>query len=219
MTSRRITARELDFGRLMNRSLANLWLIWPHLLAYLAAVVVLRLAVPLFGGGVSGVAGPLIYFGGQYWLFRAVLGKRRLIQTERVHYFAFVGLALLLILPIILGIAALVVPGIFLVARWIAAPAFIVARGLDPIAASGASQDAVRGQTSIVMSAVVVLILIVMVAGVFLEAIVSGLAGASAFSLDDLVGGHLVPLVLLGLSTATYESLGPEDTTIEEVFG
>ena len=69
-------------------------------------------------------------------------------------------LAMLLIGPIMLGIFALILPGLFLVARWIAAPAFVAARGGSAWAAAGASWQTVRGHTGKIASIVVMMFLI-----------------------------------------------------------
>lgn len=211
--------REVGFGELMSRTFANLWLIWPQVLAYLAVFALLGLAMPLFGSERAGLADFLLYFAGQYWLFRTVLRKRGLLQTQRIHFFAFVGLALLLILPIAIGFALLIVPGLFLVARWIAAPAFIVAQGHGAFMAAGASEAAVRWQAGKLMKAVVVLFLIlvaILMPAAGIDRALGGLADPDA--LDRLVG-HVFPLMLLGLSVSTYELMGSKGTMIEDVFG
>lgn len=214
-----IARREVGYGELLSLSLRNLALIWRQVLAYLAVVALLGLAAPVIGKQSTGVVGLGLYFAGQYWLFRSLLKARGLLESQRIHYLAFVGLAALLIVPITLGLAALLLPGLFLVARWIAAPAFVVARGEGVFAAVSASSAAVRGSTVRVIAAVVVLVLIVVAVSAVLEPVGGALGGGGRAGVLELVEGHLVPLMLLGLSTATYQLLGPEDTMIEDVFG
>lgn len=214
--------RDVDFGTLMARSFANLRDIGREVAAYLAVVVVLAFALPLAGTEITGLLGFLLYLAGQYWLFRRLMQTRGLLETQRVHILAFAGLALLLIFPILFGIGLLVLPGLFLVARWIAAPAFIVARGEGAFAAAISSWNAVRGSTLKVAGAVTLLVLLDSVAGAAGSAIDQALAGVAAY--DEAKPGNviqinLLPLLLLGLSVATYELLGPEDNSIEEVFG
>lgn len=216
------TRRELEYGTLLSRSIENLWLIRWRVLAYLLAVGLLGFGMPLLGNESTGVIGLLLYFAGQYWLFHALLKARGLLQTSRIRFFAFVGLAALLILPIMLGLAVFLVPGLFLVARWIAAPAFIVGRGQGPFAATDASADAVRGSTTRVMASAVVLFLIMIAFSAVMEGIGKAIGGFDAFgAVDpfDLIEGHLLPLLLLGLSVAVYELAGRKDTMIEDVFG
>ena len=219
MNRRSGAVRAASYGTLISLSLRHLGLIWWQVLAYLAVFALLGLSTPLVGNESTGLVGFLLYFAGQYWLFRALLKSRGLLQTTRIHFFAFVGLAIVLILPIMFGLALLILPGLFLVARWIAAPAFIVAQGQGVFAATEASGSAVRGNTARVAGAAVVLFLIVVAILAVLETIAKALGWGDGNSALDLVEGHLLPLALLGLSTATYELLGPEDTTIEEVFG
>lgn len=215
-------AREVDFGTLITTTFGNLALIRQQLLAYLAAMVGLAFLLPLVGDEPTGLLNLALYFIGQYWLFHALLKARGQLRTTRYHGLAFVGLALLLILPIIFGIGLFVLPGLFLVARWIAAPAFIVARGDGVIAAASGSWNAVRGSTLKVAGVVVLLVVLVSVIGAFANAMDGSLAAVEAYRTarpGNLIQVNLLPLLLLGLSTATYELLGPEDTTIQEVFG
>ena len=214
--------QELQYGVLISRSFENLWLIRWRVLAYLLAVGLLGFGMPLLGNESTGVIGLLLYFAGQYWLFHALLKARGLLQIGRIRFFAFVGLAALLILPIMFGLAVFLVPGLFLVARWIAAPAFIVARGLGAFAATDSSADAVRGSTTRVMAAAVVLFLIMIAFSAVIEGIGNTFGGLDAFGAVgpfDLIEGHLLPLLLLGLSVAVYELAGRKDTMIEDVFG
>ena len=67
--------------------------------------------------------------------------------------------------------------------------------------------------------AVTVLVLIVLAASAFIESLVRGLGGGSDLPVVSLLEGHLLPLLLLGLSVAAYQLLGPEENMIEEVFG
>lgn len=212
----------LSFGTLMSRSFENLWLIWREVLAYIAAAAVLGFAQPLVGVNISGIIGFIAYFVGQYWLFHGLLKRRGMLETGRWHVFAFVGLALVLAIPIFLGLAALVLPGLFLAARWIAAPAFVVARGEGVFSAINDSWRTARGNTGKLAEAVVVMFLITIALSIITSGIESALSGLDFYRGArpiDLIEAQLLPLLLLGLSTATYELPGQQDTTIEEVFG
>jgi hypothetical protein len=211
--------REVSYGVLLEQTFGSLGLIWRELLAYLAVAIVLGLGTPLVGDKSTGFFELLFYFVGQYWLFRSLLKRRGMLRTQRIHFLSFFGLALLLILPIMFGLVMLIVPGLFLVARWIAAPAYIVATGQGAIAAAGASREAVRGHTAKVMTVVVVLFLITVAIMTALAGIDRAFGNRADPEMMNLLWGHLLPLLLLGLSVATYERLGLEDTTIEDVFG
>lgn len=222
MNYRYANGRELDFGTLLARTFGNLRDIGPEVAAYVAAVIVLAFALPLAGAQATGLIAFALYLAGQYWLYRRLMRTRGLLETQRVHIFAFAGLAILLILPIMFGIGLLVLPGLFLVARWIAAPSFIVARGEGAFTAAISSWSAVRGSTVKVAGAVVLLVLLVSVIGLAGVAIDEALAGVDAYrnaKPGNMIQVNLLPVLLLGLSVATYELLGPEDNTIEEVFG
>jgi hypothetical protein len=214
--------QELDFGALLSRSFANLWLIRWQVLIYLGIFTVAAFVVPLLGEGITSGGGFIAYLFGQYVLFQAVFKARKAMETPRLHFFSFILLALVLIIPIILGLVALLLPGLFLVARWIAAPAFVVARGRGVFEAATDSWNAVRGNTGKVAGAVVVMVVIVSCISAVISAIGGALDWLNVVSTGrslEAIEAHFLPLALLGLSTATYELLGPEDTTIEEVFG
>lgn len=207
---------------LLSQSIANLKLIGKQVLAYFTIVAVLALSLPLVGEEVTGLVGLGLYFAGQYWLYHALLKARGLVETSRIHFFAFIGLGLLLIFPILFGLMLLVLPGLFLVARWIAAPAFIVARGEGVIAAAGSSWEAVRSHTGKIGGIVALFFVVVSVFGSLTTGIDGSLADIGAYrdaKPAEMIGLHLFPLLLLGLSVATYEVLGQQDNLIEEVFG
>ena len=214
--------REASFGALVSLTFSNLRSIWRELLAYLAVAAVFAFSTPLAGGGVMPIIGLLFYFAGQYWLFRRLMITRGLQQSQNIHIFAFVGLAVLLIFPIIFGLTLLFVPGLFLAARWIAAPSFIVARGDNAFRAAIESWNAVRGHSLKLMAILVLMFVGISMLGSLtngLEWVVgSGNAYGEAGPLD-VIEMQLIPLLMLGLSVATFELLGPEDTTIEEIFG
>lgn len=214
--------READFGALMSRTFGNLRDIGREVAAYVAAVVVLAFTLPLAGSEITGLLGFVLYLAGQYWLYRRLMRTRGMLETQRIHFFAFAGLAVLLIFPILFGVGLFVLPGLFLVARWIAAPAFVVARGEGAFAAAISSWSTVRGSTLSVAGAVVVLVVLDGVFGVAASGIDIMFAGVAAYSEakpGNMIQINLLPILLLGLSTAVYELLGPEDNSIEEVFG
>lgn len=221
MTESLSGTRTLDFRTLLRRSFENLWLIRMQVLGYLGIFTILALVLPLINvrGGGGAIA---VYLIGQHWLYRSLLKARGLLENSRNHLIAFFGLALVLFLPIFFGLVALLLPGLFLVARWIAAPAFVVGRGEGPLEAARSSWRAVRGHTVKVAGVVVIMFLIVSALGALTGAIDGQIGDLDAYRQTkpvDLIELHFLPVLLLGLSTAIYELLGPQDTMIEEVFG
>jgi hypothetical protein len=201
---------------------ANLRLVWWQLLAYLAVATVLAFVGQLVGDEPTGLVGLVLYFAGQYWLFRSLLKARGLVETPRIHIFAFVGLAAVLIFPIMFGVGLFVLPGLFLVARYIAAPSYIVARGDGAFAAAINSWRAVRGHTlPIAGAAALIFIGVSLIGGLIggIGGLLAGLGTDRAAEPIDVIELQLIPLLLFALSTATYELLGPQDNSIEEVFG
>ncbi len=202
MSGRYGAVRDVDFGTLMARSFENLRLIWRQIAAYLAILVAAALLLPLVGQNLGGGAGLVAYLAGQHWLFHALLKARGMLETQRNHFLAFIGLALVLIFPIIFGLGLFILPGLFLVARWIAAPAFVVARGLGVFAAAGGSWVAVRGNTTKVAGAVMLLFVIVSFVSTVISAIGSTVDGPEIYRgvrSIEMVAAHFLPLALLGL--------------------
>jgi hypothetical protein len=215
-------AREADVPTLVSRSFENLWAIRLQVAVYLSGVAFFAFAMPLLGSGITGGGGFALYLFGQYWLFQTLLKRRGLLETQAFHIVAFFALAAVLIIPILLGLAALLLPGLFLVARWIAAPAFVAGRGEGAFAAADSSYQTVRGHTAKIAGIVVMMALITSAFGTLTAGFDGLLAGVDAYRTAkplDVIGVHLFPLMLLGLSVAVYELLGPRDTMIEEVFG
>ena len=178
--------------------------------------------IPLLGIGFNSGGGLVIYLVGQYWLFQALLKERGMLETQGNQLGGFLLLAMLLIGPIMLGIFALILPGLFLVARWIAAPAFVAGRGEDAWTAAKSSWETVRGHTGKIATIVIVMFLIASLFGTLangLNALLAGIAAYREARPFNLIEAHLFPLMLLGLSVAVHELLGPRDTMIEEVFG
>jgi hypothetical protein len=217
-----IPAREADFGLLVSRSFENLWVIRKQVAIYLAIVAVAAFTIPLLGIGFTSGGGLVVYLVGQYWLFQALLKERGMLETQGNHLGGFLLLAMLLIGPIMLGIFALILPGLFLVARWIAAPAFVAGRGEGAWTAAKSSWETVRGHTGKIATIVVMMFLIASLFGTLangLNALLAGIAAYREARPFNLIEAHLFPLMLLGLAVAVYELLGPRDTMIEEVFG
>lgn len=215
-------AREADFGLLVSRSFENLWVIRKQVAIYLAIVAVAAFTIPLLGIGFTSGGGLVVYLVGQYWLFQALLKERGMLETQGNHLGGFLLLAMLLIGPIMLGIFALILPGLFLVARWIAAPAFVAGRGEGAWTAAKSSWEMVRGHTGKIATIVVMMFLIASLFGTLangLNALLAGIAAYREARPFNLIEAHLFPLMLLGLAVAVYELLGPRDTMIEEVFG
>lgn len=216
------STRTANLGVLLMRSFENLWLIRARSLAYLAVVAVWALIVtPFVPVDVSALA-LILYLAGQYWLYHGLLKARGMIETPRHHALSFAGLALLLIVPIAFGLALLMLPGLFLVARWIAAPSYVVARGHWSVAAATESWRAVRGHTLKLMVAVIIMFVMASILGGLTDLIENLLGSVQSYRLENpvsMIELHFLPLMLLGLSTATYEQLGPQSAMIEEVFG
>jgi len=158
------------------------------------------------------------YFVAQYWLYQVMLRRAGLLVDSGRRIASFAFMAAILIWPIAFGINVLVIGGIVLVARWIMAPAFLVARPINLFEAIGASWRASDGNTlalSLAFSAVFV---------IWLTAF--GLLG-SLWNFDSWgaqtpppfwVLMNILPLLLMGLSVTAFRQLSDDGETLGEVF-
>lgn len=76
----------------------------------------------------------------QYWLTRQMLEQRKMLDG-RAGFGAFFGVNFLSGLAILLGLLLLIVPGVFLAARWSAADAALLSEGEGVSAALGKSWE------------------------------------------------------------------------------
>ncbi len=152
---------------------------------------------------------------GQCWLFGQMLGKRDLSS----RYLGFFGMAILTFLGVGIASVFLVVPGIFLGARWLMAPSIFVDQGRDVFDALSESWNRTRGNTRHVMLALFVVVVLLVVG--------SGVLGAMAFAvggfdllahLMEAVVGEVATVVLVAMSVATYGLLSGQGEELATVF-
>lgn len=152
----------------------------------------------------------------QCWLFGQMLGKRDLSS----RYLGFFGMAILTFLGVGVATVFLIVPGIFLGARWLMAPAIYVDQGRDVFDALSESWNRTRGNTRHVMLALfVAVVLLVVVSGVLLGALTALLSGLGPLAyLAEAVVGEVATVVLVAMSVATYSLLSGQGEELATVF-
>ena len=162
------------------------------------------------------------YFIGQYLLYRAALDHGgRLAPDATFRVFRFAGMALLLAVPISIGFNVFVLPGLFFAAKWIMAPAYLVAGQRNIFESIGASWTVSDGNTvqiAVALALLVFLWTLVLIGGVVVaEDLFPSDAARTAVTLGFLV--HLLPVMLLGLSVSAFKSLNRENEWLDTVFG
>lgn len=166
------------------------------------------------GNGAS--FGGIVSIGVQYWLIRQALERRDRLDG-RAGFGSLFGLNLLSGLAIIAGVLLLIVPGIYLMARWSAADAALLSEGEGVSAALGKSWEMTASHIWPILGA-----LLVVYVPVF------GVSFALAFTMGDTI-----PLVTSGITNlliftgvafawlmgvAIYTLLEPKTDTLAEVF-
>ncbi|CAN5516136.1 hypothetical protein BH10PSE14_BH10PSE14_23830 [soil metagenome] len=107
-------------------------------LAIIAGLTILNVVIDQLPASGAAMLGVIASIGLQYWLIRQTLGRREMLDG-RAGFPSFFGVNLLSGLAILLGFLALIVPGVFLLARWSAADGALLSEGEGISAALGRS--------------------------------------------------------------------------------
>ena len=155
--------RELKTGAIVEETLGVLERCAVPFLLFIVALTLLNGAVGYYGleytsvmqQVLKGVVGLTIGVAAAYFLYEAVLARTGLRSRQADDAFLpFVGLAVITTLAIMVGLVALVIPGLYLIARWsIAAPVLMI-DGKGPIKALQDSWERTRGSDFSILVAV-----------------------------------------------------------------
>jgi hypothetical protein len=184
-------------------------------LGSIAGLTILNVLLDQMPGNGASIGG-IVSIGVQYWLIRQALERRDRLDG-RAGFGSLFGLNLLSGLAIIVGVLLLIVPGIYLMARWSAADAALLSEGEGVSAALGKSWEMTASHIWPILGA-----LLVVYVPVF------GVSFAVAFTMGDTI-----PLVTSGITNlliftgvafawlmgvAIYTLLEPKTDTLAEVF-
>jgi NhaP-type Na+/H+ or K+/H+ antiporter len=146
--------RELKTGVIIDETLGVLERCAVPFVMFIVALALLNSAVGYYGleytsvlqQVLKGVLGFTIGVAATYFLYEAVLARTGLRSRQSEDAFLpFIGLAIVTALGIMLGLVALVIPGLYLIARWsIAAPVLMI-EGKGPIKAMQDSWERTKG--------------------------------------------------------------------------
>lgn len=127
------------------------------------------------GAGIGGLLVLILAIVAQYLLWQAMLESGTVMVGTRVQrrYLAFLGLAILSTLGAAFAFLALIVPGLIVLARWIAAPGYLIRRRLGVIESMRQSWYAVKGNTTPIVFTFLI--------GVFGMSVLGGLVGLGSF--------------------------------------
>src|SRR5690606_12602700 len=105
-----------------------------------------------------GVLGFTIGVAAAYFLLEAMLRKNGFLSANSDDAFLpYVGLSILYILGVGLGLILIILPGLFLMARWSVASPVVIARGGGPIKAMQESWERTKGNEFPILIAIVIL--------------------------------------------------------------
>jgi hypothetical protein len=216
--------RELKIGTIVDKTLGVLEINAVPALIY---VLVLTAVSVLIAFASVGSTAPLQLAGGQllrnvisivcgYFLLVAMLRRTGLqSQTGGDTLLPFIGQSIIASLAVLVGMIALIIPGLFLMARWSIAQPLLVARGDGVMASLGESWDRTKGnELSIFTAAMAVVLLpivVIIATGVFfgqenLAGIVIAQLATSALSLILLAMGVALYGLIVGRDGATAPS-------------
>lgn len=160
------------------------------------------------------------YFFAQYLLYQAALRKFGLLQDDAKRVPAFFGMALFLGLPIIVGLNFFFIPGVILAAKWLMAPAVLVARDEGLFEAIGVSwRESDQNTVSLALAFAILFIM-----WLIFFAVIAAIDGMISPNFSDMgalgwISFHALPMLLLGLSVTAYRHLADEgEDRLAEVF-
>lgn len=166
--------------------------------------------------GTGASLGGIVSIGVQYWLIRQALERRDRLDG-RAGFGSLFGLNLLSGLAIIVGFLLLIVPGIYLMARWSAADAALLSEGEGVSAALGESWEMTASHIWPIIGA-----LLVVYVPVFL--ISFGLGFTMGDTIPLVISGITNLLIFTGVTfawlmgVAIYALLQPKTDALAEVF-
>jgi hypothetical protein len=177
-----LPTRELKIGKIVDKALGVLELNAVPALIFVIVLTVLSLPITY---ATVGSTAPLQVAGGQllqsaigivcgYFLLVTMVRRTGLqSRTEDDMFLPYLGLSILSTLAVMLGMIALVIPGLFLMIRWSIAQPLIVARGGGVMATLGESWERTRGSEFSIFVATVAMLLpliaVLIAAGAFFE--------------------------------------------------
>ena len=221
-----VAPRELKIGAIIDKTLGVLERAAVPALIYFAALTVINCAITYFTLAMIaplqalaiGLLKMVVGIVAGYLLLDAMVRKTGLRSGKGQDTFlTFFGLSLLSGVAVLVGMLLLIIPGLFLIARWSIAQPLVVARGDGVMQAFGESWERTRGnefQILIAMLALLVTFIAIVIAGTALFektdiiGIVVGQIGSSAMSAVSLAMGVALYGLIVGAQkdvAATFE--------------
>lgn len=203
--------RGLKVGTIIDKTLGVLELSAVPALIYLVVVTAIVGTATYFTQGRTGVVDVLsisatsfvVGISSAYLLLDAMIRRTGLLSRPDGDVFLpYVGLSILYSLGVMFGFILIILPGLFFMARWIAAQPLLIARGAGIKEAFGESWEETSGAEFQIIGAVLVLIIApiaVMIAGNWVFEPTSA-AGVAIYQLAT----STVSMIMLAVGVAVY---------------
>jgi len=212
-----LATRELKIGKIIDKTLGVIERNAGPALIFVVVLTALCVPISYFAVGSTS---PLRLAGGEllkaaagivcaYFLLVAMMRRTGLYsRTGGDAFLPYIGLSILYALGVMVGVIALVIPGLLVMARWSIAQPLLIGGGFGVTEALGASWDRTRGsEFSIIVAGLALLIPVIAVAiavSVFLEEgdpvrmVVSQLASSAGTVASLSMGVALYGLIIGG---------------------
>jgi hypothetical protein len=168
--------RELKIGSIVDETLGVLERCALPALIFVVVLTLLNGATAYFGleytsfgqEAAKGVLGFTVGVAGAYFLLEAMLRKTGFLGRDSEDAFLpYVGLSILYILGVGLGLILIILPGLFLMARWSVASPLVIVHGGGPIKAMQESWERTKGNEFPILVAIIILFGLLMAISIF----------------------------------------------------
>lgn len=185
-------------------------------LGSIAGLTIVNVVIDQVPGSGASLLGAILSIGLQYWVIRQALERRDRLDG-RAGFGSFFGLNLLSGLATLVGFLLLIVPGIYLAARWSAADAALLSEGEGVSAALGKSWEMTASHIWPIVGALLVVYVPVFGVGFGLGFTMGDTVPVAISGITNLLlFAGVVFAWLMGI--AIYALLQPAADTLAEVF-
>lgn len=171
-----------------------------------------------FDYGPLGMGVLIVSFVGQFWLFGKMLGVEVDFSSgDSSRIAAFIGLAIVTFVGVMFATILLIVPGLFLGARWLMSPAFFMHDGERVFDALGKSWEAAKGNTVPIALAALVIVLLLVLLSVGLSYITM----LNSYVADAIIGAvlsEIFTVIFIAFSVTAFRSISGSAGQVAQVF-
>lgn len=170
--------------------------------------------------GIGGLLFLILLVVANYMLWEFMLRQANLVREGGRRFFRYVGQAILIAIFTAIGFVLIIVPGLIISARLSAAPAFLIGEKRGAIESIGESWEMVRGNTTPIVLAYLVGVLIFLVLAGLLAGFgfaSSGVVGPVMVFLQQIVS-NLATVFTVALGIFVYSQLSGATAQVAEVF-